>query len=67
MTLALPPAGNHPSPLPDMTLALPPNTNNPETDWEREVWKWVNPEFNELITKATLSKAEGAGAGRHAA
>ena len=43
-----------------MTLALAPNTNNPvETEWEREVWKWVEPDFNELINKPPLSKADG--------
>ncbi len=56
---------SHPSPLPGMTLALAltPDTESPkkpETDWEREVWTWVEPEYNVLKPKTPLSKADGA-------
>jgi len=68
MTPSLPTPTSLPTPLAPHTEARDTNapdtkalaTTKPETDWEREVWKWVEPEFKELTKKAPLSKAEGA-------
>ena len=68
MTQSLPTPTGLPRPLapkteapdtyaPDTTALA---TTKPETDWEREVWKWVELEFDELKKKMPLSKAEGA-------
>ena len=68
MTPSLPTPTSLPTPLAPHTEARDTNapdtealaTTKPETDWEREVWKWVELEFKEFTKKEPLSKAEGA-------
>ena len=68
MTPSLPTPTSLPTPLaPDTTApdtkapdTKAPAAKKPETDWEREVWKWVELEFDELKKKMPLSQAEGA-------
>ena len=63
MTPRLPTPTSLPTPLAPDTKApdtKAPAAKKPETDWEREVWKWVEPEFDELKKKMPLLKAEGA-------